>query len=524
MRTYSSATYYSRALRALLGGDERSLAEMSSSNVEVEVVENLFRETWESDSQGPSHNLFGFGASVLAFKGTESLGEFLRSLLAAVILICITTFLTRLEEAQADAAIQFHRNKNEKCGPACTKVCYRHEPTGEKCSKRCNRGCDTHAKYLDGGVHQGFYNLLFKSCPADKSHRYLTEGPVNVIAVILEKVLYEALEHDSGRWQTGLWITGHSLGGALASLVMARLQTIVREDDPLVRGLNKDAQERFTGSTVLSVMASQVINNFPAAHACESCVEPECESNDWKNCSKCAYCRMMRSKVRRRMDWVDKRRHCCIKLWDNKFKAACTGCKNFMDNEVNTTTCEKENEEKKCFCGECGNCDDCKRLESCRWCKMGSKNWPVVLRGCYTFGSPKVGDEEFAKTFDENQKLFVKRIENDRIEADKLDEDRKEADNENYRGEEYNGWDQEKIQADRREDIKLRFQAYWPVYWRIVNEKDEDYRHVGYRVQLPSDPKQPPIIAYPKVRSSTSESTHHSDFDKQERDRIKGST
>ncbi|KAF9574630.1 hypothetical protein EC968_006045 [Mortierella alpina] len=489
MRMYSSAAYDSSSHDASCEDKETSLHKMSSDDLEVDTVESLFDKTRSDGSSGPRGNLIDFGVSVVAFKGTT---------------------ITCRDEVLTDVNIKLHSNDNEKCNDQCRKICYRH---GENCD-RCALGCDTHAKYLDGGVHQGFYDLLFKATHAPpKDHRYLTEGPVNAMTVILEKILYQTLDHDEGRWQTSLWLTGHSLGGALASLVMARLQTPVDRDDPLVRGLDPDTQQFFIGCPVLYVMTAQAINNFPAAYACESCEEEGCKDKDWKNCTRCSYCRMMRSKIRRRMDWVDKRRHCCIRLWVDRVSNACEACVDFMDDEENTFkkhVCVKESEERKCFCGNCGNCSYCDKLKNCTLCNPGLRNWPVVLRGCYTFGSPKVGDEKFAETFDENQKKAFWRIEEDKNKADDRDERRRIADEENYRSKHYAGWSAEDIAKDRMEDIKERYRSYWPVYWRIVNEGDPVtqmpytfYRHVGYRVQLPSDNRFSPIILHSATRSKS---------------------
>jgi hypothetical protein len=113
---------------------------------------------------------------------------------------------------------------------------------------------------------------------------------------------------------------------------------------------------------------------------------------------------------------------------------ACEGCVQFLDfdekrrnGKHQKATCANEKNKNQCFCGECGGCNGCDELRNCGLCSEGSKNWPVVLKGCYTFGSPKVGDGSFARAFDANQKALVKKNK-DNEDADDLDIRRWEAD------------------------------------------------------------------------------------------------
>jgi hypothetical protein len=260
------------------------------------------------------------------------------------------------------------------------------------------------------------------------------------MAVIIELILYHVLDVDRGQHTSNLWITGHSLGGALASLVMARLQTIVDEQDPLVRWLTEDDKSLYTGSTVLYVMASQAIANFPAAYACENCEDCK-DDKDWKNCSNCPNCRRLRSRERRRVTWTNKCNTCSTR-WEEMWNAACRGCKNFMDTKADPTACEKS-DGTSCFCGDCSQCDDCKNMKECEQCKKRRIVWPwILLRDCYTFASPKVGDTEFAKEFDKNQRKAFEKIVADRMKA-------------------------------KTEGDSSGRQLYsWPAYWRIANEFD----------------------------------------------------
>lgn len=198
-----------------------------------------------------------------------------------------------------------------------------------------------------------------------------------------------------------LWITGHSLGGALASIFMARLQTIVDKDDPLVRGLKQDDQEYFVGSTVLEVMTSQFLKNVSSSSVRSRC--PECLFTGQEN-RKCRRCKIMR--MREESGWP----YCCLECWQNgqseedkaiiNILKGCKKCKDKNKNPGLKTLCEN------CYsdCGECGNCDSCNVGKYSKDCKDIKENTLVILRDCYTFGSPKVGDTEFAETFVRNQR------------------------------------------------------------------------------------------------------------------------
>ncbi|KAG0326234.1 hypothetical protein BGZ99_009860 [Dissophora globulifera] len=92
-------------------------------------------------------------------------------------------------------------------------------------------------EYLYGEVHKGFYESLFPDVtPVDCFDR-ATYDKTNPFNTIMESVFEVArmLKQRSGK-PINFWITGHSLGGALSALTMARLQLPLRAEDPLFKG------------------------------------------------------------------------------------------------------------------------------------------------------------------------------------------------------------------------------------------------------------------------------------------------
>ena len=97
------------------------------------------------------------------------------------------------------------------------------------------------SEYLYGEIHKGFYESLFPDPIPLNWYENMTYDQTNPFNTIMETIFQVA---QVGKRRTGkpvnLWLTGHSLGAALAAMVMARLQMLVKEDDPL---MNKDFKD-----------------------------------------------------------------------------------------------------------------------------------------------------------------------------------------------------------------------------------------------------------------------------------------
>ncbi|KAF9129243.1 hypothetical protein BGW39_004331 [Mortierella sp. 14UC] len=99
------------------------------------------------------------------------------------------------------------------------------------------------SEYLYGEVHKGFYECLFPDAKPEMydNQTYDRTNPFNTIMETIFEVA-KAAKEKTGK-PVNLWLTGHSLGGALAALVMARLQMPLMEDDPLLRRGQEEEEE-----------------------------------------------------------------------------------------------------------------------------------------------------------------------------------------------------------------------------------------------------------------------------------------
>ncbi|KAF9937084.1 hypothetical protein BGZ67_001647 [Mortierella alpina] len=337
------------------------------------------------------------------------------------------------QEVIEDLKIFQHKDNSDPCkGGQCKQTCNRHtDSSAIGCGDHCVKGCDQHGEYLRGNTHMGFYNLLFKTThhphkrEGCKNRTHYTEGPACAFKTIMEGVLCMALfgcgRQPGGSQSINLWITGHSLGGALASLCMARLQTIVEEEDPIVRGLSDNEKKLFVGQTVLDVMTAQLLKtvfndesarNMHHCRQCRHCSGAHASDNDegdgevQTDCRlACRRCKILKMREGRGSP------HCCLEGWQKEWQSedereisqvlsGCTKCSEQKETPLPDTLCENCHTS----CRQCGQCEPCKKEKCERYL-----NWDIetkrmlVLRDCYTFASPKVGNKTFAQQFERNR-------------------------------------------------------------------------------------------------------------------------
>ncbi|KAG0370578.1 hypothetical protein BGZ54_005646 [Gamsiella multidivaricata] len=91
-------------------------------------------------------------------------------------------------------------------------------------------------EYLYGEVHKGFYESLFPDPAPLDCYERATYDRTNPFNTIMQTIFETAkkLKQKTGK-PVNLWMTGHSLGGALAALTIARLQMPLRDEDPLFK-------------------------------------------------------------------------------------------------------------------------------------------------------------------------------------------------------------------------------------------------------------------------------------------------
>ncbi|KAF9151160.1 hypothetical protein BG015_007011 [Linnemannia schmuckeri] len=207
-------------------------------------------------------------------------------------------------------------------------------------------------EYLYGEVHKGFYESLFPDpLPLDET-KHAGVNRTNPFQTIMETIFATAkkLREKHGK-PINLWMTGHSLGGALAALTMARLQLPLRSDDPLFEGYSADSvktllhDEHGASRTVLEEMLSRFNSNHSGTSSAP--MSPLSSSSSSTIGSH-------RSTLRAHFGFLNH-----------------LGFPGHHDKE--------------------------------------DLNDLVILRDCYSFASPKLGDTAFAKEFDQHHIQFMNR-------------------------------------------------------------------------------------------------------------------
>ncbi|KAF9916075.1 hypothetical protein BX616_004675 [Lobosporangium transversale] len=219
------------------------------------------------------------------------------------------------------------------------------------------------SEYLYGEVHKGFYEFLFPDpMPQTKQASY------NPFQTIMETVFEEArrIKRQTGK-PANLWITGHSLGAALAAIAVARMQMALRPDDPLfkdcdpatIRTHNSDGTPR----TVLDEMLCRYIASASSPHS--------------TFLSSAATFPL--TKLRRH-----RHHHHTHHTKDGKGEKY-KECKERKEDESSESDGQHDHQHEQ---------------------HEESTDQLLILRDCYTFASPKIGNSKFAKEFDEHHVRF----------------------------------------------------------------------------------------------------------------------
>ncbi|KAK3848307.1 MAG: hypothetical protein J3R72DRAFT_428745 [Linnemannia gamsii] len=207
-------------------------------------------------------------------------------------------------------------------------------------------------EYLYGEVHKGFYECLFPDpLPLDET-KHADINRTNPFQTVMETIFATAkkLREKHGK-PINLWMTGHSLGGALAALTMARLQLPLRPEDPLFEGYSPDSikallhDENGAQRTVFQEMLSRFDSHHPGTTPTSMSPSPSSSSSTSGS---------HRSTLRSHFGFLS---HLGFHGHHDK---------NEQDNLV-------------------------------------------ILRDCYSFASPKLGDTAFAKEFDRHHTRFMEK-------------------------------------------------------------------------------------------------------------------
>ncbi|KAF9954932.1 hypothetical protein BGZ72_004160 [Mortierella alpina] len=210
-------------------------------------------------------------------------------------------------------------------------------------------------EYLYGEVHKGFYESLFPDPAPVGCYEKATLDKTNPFNTIMDAIfgIAKSLKEKSGK-PVNLWMTGHSLGGALAALTMARLQMPLRPHDPLFEGKDAKAAQTLNHDGTPRTVLQEMMARYNASHPLSS----DASSDDNERHSHFPF-----------SIFHDIKHHHSGKPSHGRHKShGSSSSSNSQQNDLDL----------------------------------------FLLRDCYSFASPKVGDTSFAQEFDRHHTQFLK--------------------------------------------------------------------------------------------------------------------
>ncbi|KAF9941259.1 hypothetical protein BGZ67_005494 [Mortierella alpina] len=208
-------------------------------------------------------------------------------------------------------------------------------------------------EYLYGEVHKGFYESLFPDPTPVGCYEKATldkTNPFNTIMNAIFGIAY-SLKEKTGK-PVNLWMTGHSLGGALAALTMARLQMPLRPHDPLFEGKDSKAAQIHNHDGTPRTVLQEMTARYNASHP----LSTDSSLDDRAHHSHFPF-----------SIFHDIKHHHSDKLSHGRHKSHGSSSSNSHQNDLDL----------------------------------------FLLRDCYSFASPKVGDTSFAQEFDRHHTQFL---------------------------------------------------------------------------------------------------------------------
>ncbi|KAF9964836.1 hypothetical protein BGZ70_005848 [Mortierella alpina] len=210
-------------------------------------------------------------------------------------------------------------------------------------------------EYLYGEVHKGFYESLFPDPAPVGCYEKATLDKTNPFNTIMDTIfgMAASLKEKAGK-PVNLWMTGHSLGGALAALTMARLQMPMRPQDPLFEGQDPKTVQILNGDGTPRTVLQEMTARYNASHPLPSD----------SSCDKAHHSHFPFS------IFHDIKHHHSDKPSHGRHKS---------HGSSSSSSSRRTDPDL------------------------------ILLRDCYSFASPKVGDTSFAQEFDKHHTQFLTR-------------------------------------------------------------------------------------------------------------------